>query len=321
MKTVLVTGGLGFVGSNLVELLLGEWDCRVTVLDDLSTGNAEHLDRGTYELVEGSVTDEGLVRETIRGKDVVFHLAARNIIASTANPLDDMNVNVRGTFNVLSCCNELGVPRVVYTSTSSIYGNSKVLPVHEETLPFFLNFYSVSKFAGEAYAQTFAHAYRLPVNVVRYSNVYGPNQSDRNPYCGVVGKFISSALAGTDIVIHGDGEQTRDFTYVDDACAATLAAASDTRALGGVFNIATGVETSVNHLAATILDLTGSSSAIKHVGIRDIDNIRRRVLNIDRASVSLGYAPKFSLRDGLARTIEWYAEHLSENPRNHSVQS
>lgn len=301
---VLVTGGAGFVGSNLVARLLREWDCTVTVLDDLFTGEPGHLAGLDVELVQGSVADEPLLRRVIEGQDVVFHLAARNIIASAANPIEDLNVNTRGTFHVLSLCRELGIERLVYTSTSSVYGNSRTLPVHEETLPLFLNFYSVSKFAGEAYAQTFAVAHKLPVNVVRYSNVYGPNQSISNPYCGVVGKFIAAALAGDDIVIHGDGEQTRDFTYVDDACDATMRAALHTGA--DVFNIATGVETSVNHLAELVIELTGSSSRIRYTSNRDIDNIRRRVLSIDRAGVKLGYFPSVSLRDGLARTIDWY---------------
>jgi UDP-glucose 4-epimerase len=303
---VLVTGGAGFVGSNLVRSLREQWQCRVTVLDDFFTGDRAHLDGVECEIVTGNVTDASRVRELADGCDVVFHLAARNIIASMANPLDDMDVNVRGTYTVLQACEEAGVGRVVYTSTSSVYGNSRTLPVHEDTLPLFLNFYSVSKFAGEAYAQTFAHARRLPVNIVRYSNVFGLRQSAENPYCGVVGKFIHAALAGEDIVIHGDGEQTRDFTYVEDACAATLRAATAEGVLGETFNIGTEIETSVNQLAQAIVDLTGSSSAIRYVPNRDIDNIRRRVLNIDRANVRLGWSPAVSLRDGLARTIDWY---------------
>jgi UDP-glucose 4-epimerase len=304
---VLVTGGAGFVGSNLVRLLLSSWDSEVTVLDDLSTGSRVHLEGVDCELVEASVTDEAALRRALTGRDVVFHLAARNIVASMSDPVDDLNVNARGTFNVLSLARELAIPRIVYTSTSSVYGNSRALPVHEETPPAFLNFYSVSKFAGEAYAQTFANAYKLPVNVTRYSNVYGPRQSAENPYCGVVGKFVDSALRGADILIHGDGEQTRDFTYVEDACEATLQAANEPHVFGEVFNVATGIETSVNRLAELIIELTESTSRIRHTTNRDIDNIRRRALNIEKAGVRLGYQPKTSLRDGLAQTIEWYA--------------
>lgn len=316
---VLVTGGAGFVGSNLVRALTQEWSCLVTVLDDLSTGSLDHLEGVPADFVRGSVTDEELLRSVVDGRDIVFHLAARNIIASSRDPVDDLTVNIRGTFNVLRSSRELGVDRVVYTSTGSVYGNAKALPVPEDTLPLFLNFYSVSKFAAEAYAQTFVHAHKLPVNVVRYSNVYGPHQSVENPYCGVVGKFIHSALANEDLLVHGDGEQTRDFTYVDDACAATLQAAVEPGAVGDVFNIATEIETSVNHLAETIIDLTGSRAKIRYVENRDIDNIRRRALSIDKASVRLGYAPQVSLREGLTRTIAWYATQL-ESGRMTSVR-
>ena len=304
---VVVTGGAGFVGSNLALMLRDDWGADVVVFDDLSTGVADRVD-GVAELVVGSVTDVEKLRGTIAGADAVFHLAARNIIASSRDPLDDLAVNALGTLNLLRLCLELGVGRVVYTSTSSVYGNSKTLPVQEDTLPLFLNFYSVSKFAGEAYAQTFAHAHKLPVGVVRYSNVYGPHQSPHNPYCGVVGKFIESALKHDDLLVHGDGEQTRDFTYVADACVATLAAARAPTAVADVFNIATGVETTVNHLAETIIELTESRSRITHVPSRDIDNIRRRALNIDKAAVKLAYTPQVSLRDGLQKTIEWHTQ-------------
>jgi UDP-glucose 4-epimerase len=304
---VLVTGGAGFVGSNLVKTLEREWECELTVLDDLSTGSLDYLAGSSCEFVHGSITDETLLRRVLTGCDVVFHLAARNMIASVKDPIDDLTVNIRGTFNVLSLCRELGVSRIVYSSTSSVYGNSRVLPVPEDALPLFLNFYSVSKFSGEAYAQTFAYAHKLPVSVVRYSNVYGPNQSAENPYCGVIGKFISSALKGEDLLVHGDGEQTRDFTYVDDTCAATLNAAAELGVVGDVFNVATGIETSVNHLAELVIELTGAGSSIEYVGNRDIDNIRRRALSIDKAALKLGYVPGVSLREGLARTIAWYA--------------
>jgi UDP-glucose 4-epimerase len=304
---VLVTGGAGFVGSNLVRHLCQSWAADVAVLDDLFTGRLEQLAGHKFEFVHGSVTDRGLVNELASGKDVIFHLAARNIIASGADPHADLDVNAKGTLNVLQAAEELGIPRVVYTSTASVYGNAPSLPAHEDSRPFFLNFYSVSKYAGESYAQVFAHARDVPVGVIRYSNVYGPQQSVKNPYCGVIGKFIDCALRGEDIVVHGDGEQTRDFTYVDDACAATMLAATDDKAVGEVCNVATGVETTINSLAQTIIDLVGSGSQIRHVPSRDIDYILRRVLNVDRANVKLGYQPRTSLRDGLARTIEWCA--------------
>ena len=154
--------------------------------------------------------------------------------------------------------------RVVYTSTSSVYGNPRYIPILEEELPKFLNFYSSSKYAGESYAHTFYEMYVVPVTILRYSNVYGPNQSPRNPYCGVIGKFLTAAMQGQPLNIHGDGEQTRDYTFVDDAIEATIQAALCPKALGEVYNVGTEVETSVNRLAHLVFEVTKSSSPIEH---------------------------------------------------------
>lgn len=306
MKKVLVTGGAGFVGSNLVKRLITGYGCEVTVLDDFFTGDTANLSGCAVEVIKGCVTDTEMMGKVTQGKDVIFHLAARNIIVSTTKPREDMNVNVIGTFNVLEAAKLNRVPRVVYTSTSSIYGNPRYLPINEDELPKFLNFYSVSKFAGESYAKTFYELYDLPVTVVRYSNVYGPNQSPRNPYCGVIGKFIAAALKGESLNIHGDGEQTRDYTYVDDACEATILAALSPKAIGEVYNIGTGVETSVNRLAQHIVKLSESLSEIEYIDKRDIDNIRRRVLNIEKIRNHLKFSPTCTLAKGLKATIEGF---------------
>jgi len=238
MKHILVTGGAGFIGSNLVRMLVDDYGCEVTVLDNMFTGRPENLrEQGIatgVQVVTGSVLDQSLVKRLVQGKDTIFHLAAVNIIASMENPRTDLENNITGTYNVLEAAHQAGVTRVVYASTSSVYGNSGYLPVCEEDRVRFLNFYSASKYAGENYAQVFYEQYDLPVTVVRYSNVYGYNQRPENPYAGVVAKFINWALHDAPLKIHGDGSQTRDFTFIADACRATVLAALCPRAVGQV---------------------------------------------------------------------------------------
>jgi UDP-glucose 4-epimerase len=303
-KKVLVTGGAGFVGSNLSKYLVSE-GAEVTVLDDFFTGKPEFLQGLPVKVVEGSTADAEIVKSVVKGKDIVFHLAARNIIVSNSRPREDMEVNVMGTFNVLDACREFKPERVVYTSTASVYGNPKTLPIAEDADKLFLSFYSASKFSGEVYANAFYEVFGVPVSIVRYSNVYGYNQAPSNPYCGVIGKFIDFAMQNKPIIIHGDGEQTRDFTFVDDAVQATVLAAFSQRALGQVYNVGTGVEVSVNHLAQQVVQLCGSSSEIQYVDKRDIDNIRRRVINIEKSRYELNFSPQFSLSKGLEKTIQW----------------
>jgi len=304
MKKILVTGGAGFVGSNLVRRLVQDGDCQVTVLDDFFTGERRHLEGLNVNLVEGSVVDAELVEKLAQDQDVIFHLACRNIIVSGQMPRQDLEVNVIGTFNVLEAARNQKVGRVVYTSTSSVYGNPRYIPILEEELPKFLNFYSSSKFAGESYAHTFYEMYGVPVTILRYSNVYGPNQSPRNPYCGVIGKFLTAAIQGQPLNIHGDGEQTRDYTFVDDAIEATIQAALCPKALGEVYNVGTEVETSVNRLAHLVLEVTKSSSPIVYIDKRDIDNIRRRSLNIGKIRSHMRFSPSHSLAKGLLKTLE-----------------
>lgn len=308
-KKVLVTGGAGFVGSNLVKKLIQEQQAKVTVLDDLFTGNKSFLSNLDCQFVQGSVEDAALVNELVKNAEIVFHLAARNIIVSNANPREDLNVNVGGTFNVLEACKINGIERMVYSSTASVYGNPKTLPIPEDAPKEFLSFYSASKFSGEVYAQTFYEVFNVPVSVVRYSNVYGYNQLPLNPYCGVIGKFIEKGLKGEPLMIHGDGEQTRDYTFVSDAVEATVQAAINPRAIGQVYNIGTGVETSVKHLAETIIHLTDGKSKIEYVDKRDIDNIRKRFLNIDKIRHELKFSPFTRIETGLKSTIDWYKNY------------
>lgn len=306
-RHALVTGGAGFVGSNLVRIILERLpDTRVTVLDDLSTGTMELVpNHERLRFVRGSVEDSETVKKTMEGVDLVFHLAARNIIASTKNPRSDFETNIGGTLNVLLAARDLEVDKVVYTSSASVYGNPRYLPINEDENLSTLTPYSVSKLAGENYCRSFYDSYGLPTVAVRYSNVYGPAQNPENPYCGVVSKFIQTVRNGVNPRIHGDGEQTRDFTYVRDAVEATLEAGLSVRGLGDVFNIASGVETSVNTLAKLIIEICDADLKVDFIDRRDIDNIRRRVLNIERIRRVFRWVPTHTLERGLRKTVEW----------------
>jgi UDP-glucose 4-epimerase len=303
-RRILVTGGAGFVGGAVVKRLVDS-GAKVTVLDDLFTGQAETIPSAA-QFVQGSVTDEKLVNELVGASSLVFHLAARNIIASTKNPRDDFATNIGGTLNVLMAAREARVERVVYSSSTSVYGNPRSIPINEEDGVVPLSPYAVSKLGGEHYCLAFYESYGLPISVVRYSNIYGPGQRPDNPYCGVVSKFLTNAFIGENLSIHGDGLQTRDFTYIDDAVEATLLSGIHPRAEGEVFNVGTGIETSIAELARMIGVAVGRETVVQSIDRRDIDNIRRRVVNIEKARRMLHWVPQIRMQRGLDKTAEWF---------------
>lgn len=305
-KKILITGGAGFVGSILAKYIVENCHATVTILDDLFTGRLEHISNLEVRFVKGSVTETNLITDLVKQSDIIFHLAARNIVASSRSPVDDYEVNIGGTLKLLLEAKKQGIERFVYISTSSIYGDLKHIPVAEDDDLSFLSLYSVSKYAGERYCKVFHELYNLPITIIRYSNVYGENQEPENP--GVIGSFIYNALTGKDLLIYGSGKQTRDFTYVYDAVRATVLAAIKPRAVPKVYNVGTGRETSVSELAEKVIAMCKSTSSIKHVRERAIDNIWRRAVNIERITSELGWLPEVTLEEGLRRTMQWMEE-------------
>lgn len=304
-KKVLITGGAGFIGSNIAEKLLRE-NAKVIVLDDLFTGKIENLPKSnSLEFVKGSVTDYPLVSYLVKKVEFIIHAAARNIIVSTKDPRNDFEVNIGGTLNLLLAARESNVKRFVYTSSCSVYGNSRYLPINEDDPLNPLSPYAVSKLAGENYCMAFYESYNLSTTVVRYSNIYGTKQRADNPYCGVVAKFFDAVMKNESPEIHGDGEQTRDFTYVDDVVEATLLALLSDKAEGKIYNVGTGREISINYLARCIIELAEKRLNPTHISRRDIDNIRRRVLNIECIRKELKWIPEYTLENGLRKTKEW----------------
>jgi UDP-glucose 4-epimerase len=305
-KRVLVTGGAGFIGSNLVDQLVEE-GALVTVLDNLFTGKLENIKYiNKIRFINGSVTNFALVARWVKWAEIVFSLAVRNIIVSTKSPQSDFLVNTGGIFNVLLAAKKCDIKKVVYASSASVYGNARYIPINEDDRLSVLSPYAASKLSGENFCSSFYETYGLPVVVLRYSNAYGINQSPTNPYCGVVSKFFEKTMVDESPLIHGDGEQTRDFTFIDDVVEATLRAAVNPKAVGDIFNVGSGTETSVNKLALTISKIVGREDLDPiHIDRRDIDNIRRRVLNIEKARRVLRWTPQTSLCNGLQKTFEW----------------
>lgn len=311
-KKILVTGGAGFVGSNIVQQLLND-GAQVCVLDNLYTGFEKFVPiHENLRFINGDVCDKDLVDELVREYKLIIHAAAKNIIASTKNPYEDYETNIGGTLNLLISCKKHGVEKFVYVSSASVYGNPTILPVTEDTSKYTLTPYSTSKLAGENYCISFYESYDLPISVIRYSNVYGTNQDPSNPYCGVVSKFFESAMKGEDIKIHGNGEQTRDFTFVNDSVDATIEILKNPKSVGQIYNCGSGFETSINDLAKKIIYITNSNSEIIKVDRRDIDNIRRRSVNIEKIRRSLRWSPKYTLDEGLILTYEWIIKNNRE---------
>ncbi|MCW7070855.1 MAG: SDR family oxidoreductase [Methanophagales archaeon] len=308
MKAV-VTGGAGFIGSNLAEELAKakekeqeqEQENEVVVVDNLSTGRRENLQNlknlKKCLFVEGSVTDLDLLRGVFKGCDFVFHQAAiPSVPRSVKDPLATNNVNTNGTLNVLVAARDCGVKKVVFASSSSVYGDTPELPKREEMTPNPLSPYAVTKLVGEYYCKVFEEVYGLKTVSLRYFNVYGPRQDPHSDYAAVVPKFVKSVSENKPPVIFGDGEQTRDFTFVKDVVRANLLAAKS--GATGVFNIASGRRVSINELAEKIIKIQGKELEPVHSEPREGD-VKHSLGDISRAQRGFGFEPRYSLEEGL----------------------
>jgi UDP-glucose 4-epimerase len=301
---VLITGGAGFIGSHLAEALYERNE--VIVLDDLSSGRRENLRGKEVELVLGSIRDPDLVRRTMEGVDYVFHHAAiASVPKSLEDPIASNQVNVCGTLRVLSEARDAKVRKVVFASSASVYGNAPTKVKREEDNPAPISPYAVTKLTGEFYCFNFWANFGLPTCCLRYFNVYGPRQDPTSEYAAAVPRFIEAARNGDRLTIYGDGEQTRDFTYVGDVVQANILAALDVHHPGAVYNIARQEGISVNELARTILELFGRSAegGVLHLPPRQGD-VRHSMADISRARADLGYCPRIDLRQGLALTVQ-----------------
>jgi UDP-glucose 4-epimerase len=305
MPTHLVTGGAGFIGSSIAEKLLESGDT-VRILDDLSTGRRQNLEvlRGKVEVFEGTVCDPEMVARVMRGVEVVFHQAAIPSVArSVDNPVASMIANVQGTTTVFEGARRAGVKRVVYAASSSAYGDTPTLP-KVETMPSVpLSPYAVSKLCGEQLARVYAHLHKMETLSLRYFNVFGPRQDPNSQYAAVIPNFVTAALTGRRPVVHGDGEQTRDFCFIDNTVSANLlAAATANRLSGESINIACGERTSLNELLRLIGEETGTKPDAEYRDKRPGD-VRDSLAAIDAARALIGYEPRVRIREGLKRTI------------------
>lgn len=306
----LVTGGAGFIGSHIAEALVKRGD-RVRVLDSLITGRRENLSpiADRIEFIEGDIRDYATTLRAAEGARVIFHQAAvPSVPRSVAEPALNHDINVNGTFNILMAAREAGVRRVVYAASSSAYGDTETLPKHEETSPSPLSPYAAAKLFGEYYCQVFARVYNLETVSLRYFNVFGPRQDPSSPYSGVISKFITTLLDGETPVIYGDGEQSRDFTYIDNVVDANLRAAESGEAVGQVINLGIGERVTINQLLAELQKIIGSNLSARYEETRAGD-IRHSLAAISRAKDLIGYRPLIGLAEGLRRTVEWYREN------------
>jgi UDP-glucose 4-epimerase len=304
-QTTLITGGAGFIGSHLVRALLERGD-RVRVIDNFSTGNRSNLSglEDDIEVVEGELRSYERVHNAMRDIELVFHEGALpSVPRSVQDPLTTSAVNVEGTLNVLLAARDHGARRVVFASSSSVYGRQDSLPLVETARPDPISPYGVAKLAAERYCVSFSRVYPLETVALRYFNVFGPRQDPRSEYAAVVPRFITELAAGRPAPVYGDGEQRRDFTYVANVVEANLLAGESAKANGLALNIATGRSTSVNELAETIGSVVGREADREYLAARPGD-ILASWADVTAAREALGWQPRVDLKEGLRATAE-----------------
>jgi nucleoside-diphosphate-sugar epimerase len=303
----LVTGGAGFIGSNIVDDLVRQ-DQQVVVLDDLSAGKESNLSdvREKIDLRIGSITDLATVQSACHGADYVIHLAARTSVPrSVENPIETNHINIDGTLNVLVAARDAKVRRLVYAASSSAYGETPTLPKTEAMQPNPISPYGITKYVGELYAQVFGRVYGLENVCVRYFNVFGPRQDPTSHYSGVLSRFMLAVIQGQSPVVYGDGEQSRDFTFIENIVDETLRACEARGASGIVFNGGTGARITLNQVLRLLEKITGKKIQAKYDPPRGGD-IRDSQADISLARKVLGYEPRVHFEEGLQRTWEWY---------------
>jgi len=309
MAKVLVTGGAGFIGSNLTEALL-KMGHQVRVLDDFSTGKKENLAYNEaypfLEMVEGDIRDVTTCQKAMEGVEYVFHQAALpSVQRSVEDPLASNAVNTGGTLNLLVAARDAGAKRVIYAASSSAYGDTPTLPKHEEMVPSPLSPYALQKFTGEVYGRLFFELYGLETISLRYFNIFGPKQDPNSIYSAVIPRFIDALVSGRPPVIYGDGEQSRDFTYIDNVVHANLLAMNAVRTQGEVVNVACGRRVSLNQLVKILQDIIGSHVSPRYEETRQGD-VRHSLADIKRVKTLLNYDPKVGIEEGLRRTVEYF---------------
>ena len=311
MSFYLVTGGAGFIGSHLVEELLGRGH-RVRIVDSFITGKRENIDAAvagrspdSFELVEGDLADPAVAQQSVAGVDYVLHQAAiPSVPRSVEDPLTSHRANVDATLSLLVAARDAGVKRVVYAGSSSAYGDTPTLPKREDMAPNPQSPYALQKLVSEQYMQLFTQLYGLETVTIRYFNVFGPRQDPGSPYSGVISLFLRALIDKRSPTIHGDGEQTRDFTYVDNVVDGVLRAVDAPGAPGEVINVAAGTRQSLNQLYASLQQLTGSTLTAVYGPARAGD-VRDSQADISKAQRLLGYQPLVGVDEGLRRTADW----------------
>jgi UDP-glucose 4-epimerase len=309
MALYLVTGIAGFIGSSIARALLAQGD-QVRGIDNLSTGKHENIAEilNRIDFLEADLLDMEAMRRACTGVDCVFHQAAiPSVPKSVKDPLGSNQTNVDGTVNMLIAARDAKVRRVIYAASSSAYGDTPTLPKHEEMRPDPISPYAVAKLASEYYMVSFYRCYGLETVCLRYFNIFGPRQDPTSPYSGVLAKFITQMLRGEQPMIFGDGSQSRDFTYIDNAVHANLLAAKApaVAVAGGVFNVATGTRADLNETFQILKKLTGYSGDVKYGPEREGD-VKHSLADISSAEKHLGYKPQVDFEEGLRRTVDWY---------------
>jgi UDP-glucose 4-epimerase len=311
-ESALVTGGAGFIGSHLVEALMAG-GCRVTVLDDLSSGKEHNLPIAAGELrfIRGDIRDRRTVEKAMAGCEAVFHLAAVvSVPKTTEDPIGSAEVNETGSLNVLEAARRAGARRLVFASSSAVYGDDPRLPKREDMAPKPLTPYAAQKLAVEYHARVYSGLYGLPAVALRFFNVFGPRQDPSSPYSGVISIFMTQALTGETPVIYGNGLQSRDFVFVGDVVQALIGAAKSSAASGMVYNVGTGKSVTIQALWRVVAALSGSSAEPMHAPARPGD-VPHSMSAIDAARADLAFAPQVSFEKGLEMTITWYRNAAS----------